>query len=153
MVQVDVDPVLSHLGRDIRGCAARSHGLGHGQINRLPPVDNQNLTELAKHDVVGFEIAVQNVLRVRKGDCVDDILEDLKVVFQRLLFDHALPRFAANLFHHIKWIDFPFRTDRQANVMNRHDVWVFQTPRKLCLSKELVFDSLLVFFVFSASLQ
>ena len=134
MVQVNVDPVLSHLGRDVCGCPAWSHGLGHGQINRLPPVDNQNLTELPKHDVVGFEIAVQNVLRVSKGDRVDDILEDLKIFFQRLIFNHTLPRFAANLFHHIKRIDFPFRADGQANIMNRHDVRVFQTSSKLRLS-------------------
>ena len=89
---------------------------------RKPPVHQQDLAEIAEHDVFRFEVSVYHASRVRHGDGVGDLHQDFQVLLERFLLDHRIPGRAFDAFHGVK--------ERAllvfAQVVDGNDVGMFQ---------------------------
>ena len=70
--RVGDDELRSHIGR--RAGKAMLSGRAGGLSE--PPVEDQDLAMLTQHDVVRFDVAVNDVLRMGKRQCVADPRED-----------------------------------------------------------------------------
>ncbi len=138
---MEVTPVSGHFRRNVGWRSARTNRVGIGQVDRLSPIDNQNLAKFTDHYIVGLQIAVHDVLVVRKSNRIDDAFEDLQIVLARVAADRLQPRLSANLFHHVKRICMAVCVYRQADIVNRYDIGVFQAASKLSFAKKLVFHS------------
>ena len=133
-----VAPVSGHFGGNVRGCSAGPNRFGHRQIDRLSPVHNKYLAKFTDHHVVGLQITVDDVAIMSKSDRVEYAFKDVQVFSARVLANRLMPGSAANPLHDVERVGLAFCVNGQANIVNRHDVGVFQASSKLGFSQEFV---------------
>ena len=139
-------------GRDIRRRAARllrrheparaKHRAGLVRIAvRGPgqsPVQHEDLPELPDHHVIGRQIAVDDVVRVRERHRVADPLEHPEAVAHHGMAAEVLAqRHTSDAFHHVEQPP----VGQPSHVVDRDDAGVFETGQNARLALEPAFQA------------
>ena len=93
-----LDRAAGHLGRHVGGRAAQAVGLEHrvrvGELGRDPrqaPVHHQHFAEVAEHDVLGLQVAMDHAAGVGERHGVGHAQQDVEVFVELLLVDDLVP--------------------------------------------------------------
>ena len=132
--------VFAHFRRHVRGRA--SHAVRHpdrriGQHlfrDGNAPVHQQDFAEIAKHHVLGLQVAMDHAAGVRERDGVRDPHPDFQVLRQPVAGQPRAPRRTLDLLHRIEQL--ALLIERQ--IVDRHDVGVSQLARHHGLGQELL---------------
>ncbi len=112
--------------------AVRKGTIGKGD----PPVHDQYFAEVAKHDVLGFEIPVHHAAVVGEGDGIGHAKEDVEVLGFAFLPHHGSPGAALYFLHGIEYAG----VGGDAKLVNRNYVGMVQRPGENSFGDELVLD-------------
>ena len=101
---------------------------------REAPVHHQHFAEVAEHDVLGLQIAMDDAVGVGERHRVGDAQQDAQVLVERLLLEHLVPGRALHALHRVE--------ERAgvvgAEVVDRHDVRVVELAGDDRFGDELV---------------
>ena len=76
--------------------------LGSFKVACYPPVDRIDFSEFPELDVVGFDIHVDDLFAVGKGDGIAEFVEDFEVFFDRVGSDLLFPGSPQDVFHGVE---------------------------------------------------
>ena len=114
--------------------SSAADGLRPFEVAGNPPVHRVDFSELSELDVIGFDVHVDDVFAVCKGDGVAEFVEDLEILVDGVLADFLFPRCSLDVLHRVE--EGPVGGPSQ--LVHGGDVGVFQLSGDLGFIKKLL---------------
>ena len=131
------DHLRRHVGRRAPEAARPAQGgvfRERRRRERQSPVHEHHDAEVAEHDVLGLDVAVDDSAGMGESDGVRDFQQDFEVLVERVLREHVPPGMPFDALHRVEGS----AVIRPADVVNRHDVGVVERPGDQRFRQELV---------------